>query len=126
LPDAFSIEMLENALLETDQEYDHTEREASVTSQDIPASTANRLPNFIIAVIKPLLSARRRSTINENNYQEFLQKLFPDIAKFNELNLLEKIKLLKRIEQTYIETMDEQFIAAKEKKSPGELVKALC
>lgn len=77
----------------------------------------------MIHIITPLLTNRKRRAINERNYQDFLQKLFPDTAKWNELNLLEKIKLLKRIELAYMDSTDEDFLASKYEKSPKELVK---
>jgi hypothetical protein len=112
-------------LLETDQqdpkEDDQFTRESSVTSTS--STTTNRLSKFMIQIISPLLSAQRKKIINESNYQDILQKLFPHTAKFSELNMLEKIKILKRIGEAYSESTDEQFLAAKDEKTPEELVK---
>lgn len=126
LPSYFSIDKLEQALLqEPDEELDRSSRESSVSS------TASQLPNsrflstFIILAVKPLLTQRQKYKINAENYEDYLAKVYTKSrAPFSELTLMEKVKLLKALEDMYMETDNESFLSFKnENCTPESLVK---
>lgn len=77
----------------------------------------------MILVITPLLSNNQKSKINVDNYEDHLLKAFPaHKTRFSEMKLMEKVKLLKEIEDWYMETGNESFTEFKNEVSAEDLV----
>ncbi|KAI8080809.1 uncharacterized protein B0P05DRAFT_539685, partial [Gilbertella persicaria] len=110
LPLTFSLERLENALLHGCR-IDPSLRESSISSE---SSISNEQPSknlatYMICFIKPLLTQRRYQSIHVHNYDESIHHLFPAYNSFFTLNVVQKIDLLKAIEQAYMELSDEKL-----------------
>ncbi|KAI8378618.1 hypothetical protein BD560DRAFT_421882 [Blakeslea trispora] len=117
LPASFTIDSLEQALMHGEQlsESAQTARESSILSE---RSINNEQPSKVLAefmtkIICPLVSARQRQKTTPCNFDESLSRLFSDHTSFFELDILGKINLLKKIEQAYMDSKDEDFIAYK-------------
>lgn len=83
----------------------------------IQPDTSALLETVIVRILAPLLSRR---SVNRENYEKHLQDLFPDVAPFHTLSIVDKIKLLKRIEEANLETED--FLSWKNEVNVDELV----
>ncbi|KAG1552253.1 hypothetical protein G6F51_001342 [Rhizopus arrhizus] len=82
----------------------------------IQPDTSALLETVIVRILAPLLSRR---SVNRENYEKRLQDLFPDVAPFHTLSVVDKIKLLKRIEEANLETED--FLSWKNEVNVDEL-----
>ncbi|KAG1425078.1 hypothetical protein G6F58_002081 [Rhizopus delemar] len=82
----------------------------------IQPDTSALLETVIVRILAPLLSRR---SVNRENYEKHLQDLFPDVAPFHTLSIVDKIKLLKRIEEANLETED--FLSWKNEVNVDEL-----
>ncbi|KAL7316978.1 hypothetical protein PS15m_003389 [Mucor circinelloides] len=143
LPKRLSIEKLELAmlagkddeqqqqLLQEDEAEDehavHLKRESSVLSQQSNASattpqpTRNYLADFMIHILLPLLTQRQKTLINADNYEQFIADVFPDFTHFADMNVLDKIKVLKSIEMAHVEISDPDLVSLQNFESCQEL-----
>ncbi|CEG84504.1 hypothetical protein RMATCC62417_18298 [Rhizopus microsporus] len=80
------------------------------------------LKQFMCHVLTPLLNSNQRRTINPNNYEQYLFTLFPEFGpKFQKLHVVDRIQLLKRIEEAHLENNSEDFLAWKNSMDVNEL-----
>lgn len=119
-------------LLQEDEAEDehavHLKRESSVLSQQSNASattpqpTRNYLADFMIHILLPLLTQRQKTLINADNYEQFIADVFPDFTHFADMNVLDKIKVLKSIEMAHVEISDPDLVSLQNFESCQELV----
>ncbi|ORE02591.1 hypothetical protein BCV72DRAFT_265106 [Rhizopus microsporus var. microsporus] len=80
------------------------------------------LKQFMCHVLTPLLSSNQRRAINPDNYEQYLFTLFPEFGpKFQKLHVVDRIQLLKRIEEAHLENNSEDFLAWKNSMDVNEL-----
>lgn len=118
-----SIEKLEQGLLLDKWDSSQTERESSVSSSTSQPEQAldNYLVQFLIQIIAPLLN--QRLTLNVNNLDRHLSRLFPQYSTpFASLSILDKISLLKDIQDLHLRNLDDKFVSFKNEKSAEEMV----
>lgn len=123
-----SIEKLERALLleEWSTDQDEFKRESSVvsnTSSQPELQLGSFLVNFLIQIIRPLVK-KKKTGLDANTLDQYLFKLFPEQSEssFKNKTILEKIKILKDIQDLHMESADEKFIALKNEQLPDALV----
>lgn len=76
---------------------------------------------FLIQIIAPLLN--QRLTLNVNNLDRHLSRLFPQYSTpFVSLSILDKISLLKDIQNLHLRNLDDKFVSFKNEKSAEEMV----
>lgn len=98
-----NIEQLENAMMQQDSN--------------------EFLKQFMCHVLTPLLNSHQRRAINPDNYEQYLFTLFPEFGpKFQKLHIVDRIQLLKRIEEAHLENSSEDFLAWKNSMDVNELV----
>ncbi|GAA5809488.1 hypothetical protein MFLAVUS_002896 [Mucor flavus] len=117
-----SIEKLEQGLLLDKWDSSQTERESSVSSSTSQPEQAldNYLVQFLIQIIAPLLN--QRLTLNVNNLDRHLSRLFPQYSTpFASLSILDKISLLKDIQDLHLRNLDDKFVSFKNEKSAEEM-----
>lgn len=131
----FSIEKLEHALLiqkstSTSRDPRQEDREQSVLSttssiDDTPTKSSQFIADFLVHIIRPLVQ-KKKTGLNVDTVNEYLWTLLPHYgqADFNERPVLEKIKILKEIQDLHMEGTDEEINALKNENSPEDLVKA--
>lgn len=82
------------------------------------------LKQFMCRVLTPLLNTHQRRAINPDNYEQYLFTLFPEFGpKFQKLHVVDRIQLLKRIEEAHLENSSEDFLAWKNSMDVNELVR---
>ncbi|RCH89337.1 cat eye syndrome chromosome region, candidate 2 [Rhizopus azygosporus] len=99
---SLNIEQLENAMMQQDSN--------------------EFLKQFMCHVLTPLLNSHQRRAINPDNYEQYLFTLFPEFGpKFQKLHIVDRIQLLKRIEEAHLENSSEDFLAWKNSMDVNEL-----
>ncbi|CEG68249.1 hypothetical protein RMATCC62417_04546 [Rhizopus microsporus] len=99
---SLNIEQLENAMMQQDSN--------------------EFLKQFMCHVVTPLLNSHQRRAINPDNYEQYLFTLFPEFGpKFQKLHIVDRIQLLKRIEEAHLENSSEDFLAWKNSMDVNEL-----
>lgn len=128
----FSIEKLEHALLiqkssNTQDRLQQEDREQSVLSttssiDDTPSKSNQFLAEFLVQIIRPLVQ-KKKTGLNVDTVNEYLCALLPHYGQtdFNERPVLEKIKILKEIQDLHMEGTDEEINALKNENSPEDL-----
>ncbi|KAI8068973.1 hypothetical protein BDF21DRAFT_454578 [Thamnidium elegans] len=121
LPKLF-IEKLEESLLLEKWDKSQIGRESSVSSNtsqpELPLD--NYIVQFLIQIIAPLLN--RRITLNVNNLDQHLSRLFPQYSTpFASLSVLDKISLLKDIQDLHLQNLDDKFVSFKNEKPAEEI-----
>jgi hypothetical protein len=85
------------------------------------------IETFLIQAISPFLGPEQKKKISMYNFEKYLRSTFPhlfsqEITSFYQLNIMEKISLLKDIEDRTIDAPTEQFQSWKADSSPDDLV----
>lgn len=81
------------------------------------------LKQFMCHVLAPLLNLHQRRAIDPSNYEQYLFALFPEFGpEFQKLHVVDRIQLLKRIEEAHLENSSEDFLAWKNSMNVNELV----
>ncbi|KAI9354961.1 hypothetical protein BD770DRAFT_391799, partial [Pilaira anomala] len=135
LPKRLSIDKLETGLLltewsteENNNNTPQTNRESSVLSNTSSQTATEQQPldnylvTFLIQIITPLLKPRQRLTLNASTLDQYLSYLLPQHNNpFISLSILDKISLLKDIQDLHLESTDETFVALKGEKSAKDM-----
>lgn len=122
-----SIEKLENALLigggEGQEDRETSVLSTSSSSVDDSSISSQFLADFLVQIIRPLVQ-KKKTGLNSNTVNDYISTLLPRYGqtKFNDRHILEKIKILKGIQDLHMEGTDEKMNALKNENSPQDLV----
>ncbi|CAO3657571.1 unnamed protein product [Mucor hiemalis] len=121
-----SIEKLENALLigggEGQEDRETSVLSTSSSSVDDSSISSQFLADFLVQIIRPLVQ-KKKTGLNSNTVNDYISTLLPHYGqtKFNDRHILEKIKILKGIQDLHMEGTDEKMNALKNENSPQDL-----
>lgn len=137
-----TIEKLERALLNSkvdsdgwssvntppanQDDQDRSKRESSIlstaSSQPDRKKESKYLQSFLTLILSPLLKTRQRQL----SLDQQIVIVFPEYkdTTFTSLNIMDKIRILKRIQDLHMESDDEKFITFKNENQADNLVKS--
>lgn len=119
----WSTEENNNNTPQTNRESSVLSNTSSQTATEHQQPLDNYLVTFLIHIITPLLRPRQRLALNASTLDRYLSDLLPQYTTpFISLSILDKISLLKDIQDLHLESMDETFVALKGEKSAKDMV----